>query len=203
VQRLRTLKPQRRVHGRLVTRGASLLPGVSAMARRAAASALAQAGIEVLLGTDWSEGAGASGDLVLWATGAQAHAWQTDPARRGALAVGASGFIRVNEQLRSVSHPQVFAVGDCCEWAKPLPKAGVYAVRMGPVLVHNLRAALGVGSDRPFRPQHQFLALLATGRGRAIASRGVLGAEGRWVWRWKDHIDRSFVRRFSVGGASD
>ena len=209
VQRLRTLKPQRRVHGRLVTRGATLLPGVSAMARRAATSALVEAGIQVQLGTDWSGSAAATTDLVLWATGAQAHAWQTDPARRGALAVSSRGFIQVDEELRSVSHPQVFAVGDCCEWANPLPKAGVYAVRMGPVLVHNLRAALGVvgvGSvqgGRPFRPQHQFLALLATGSGRAIASRGVLGAEGRWVWRWKDYIDRSFIRRFAVGGASD
>jgi pyridine nucleotide-disulfide oxidoreductase family protein len=202
VQRLRTLNPQRRVHGRLVTRGAILLPGVSAMARRAAASALAQAGIPVQLGAHWNESTAATTDLLLWATGAQAHAWQTDPARRGALSVSSQGFIRVNEQLRSVSHPQVFAVGDCCEWAKPLPKAGVYAVRMGPVLVHNLRAALGVGSDRPFRPQHQFLALLATGSGRAIASRGVLGAEGRWVWRWKDHIDRSFIRRFALDSTS-
>ena len=203
VQRLRTLRPQRPVHGRLVTRGNTLLPGVSAVARRAAASALSDAGIELQLGADWSERAGSSVDLILWATGAQAHAWQTDPARRGALAVSSPGFIRVNEQLRSISHPQVFAVGDCCEWANPLPKAGVYAVRMGPVLVHNLRAALGVGSDRPFRPQHHFLALLATGSGRAIASRGMLGAEGRWIWRWKDHIDRSFIRRFAIGNASD
>lgn len=203
VQRLRTLRPQRRVHGRLVTRGDTLLPSVSAIARRAAASALADAGIALQLGTDWTAQAGSAVDLVLWATGAQAHPWQTDPARNGALAVSSAGFIRVNEQLRSLSHPQVFAVGDCCEWANPLPKAGVYAVRMGPVLVHNLRAALGVGSVRPFRPQHQFLALLATGSGRAIASRGVLGAEGRWVWLWKDHIDRSFIRRFAIGNASD
>ena len=199
---LAMVQRQRRVHGRLVTRGNTLLPSVSAVARRAAAFALADAGIQVQLGTDWSESAGATSDLVLWATGAQAHAWQTDPARRGALAVSSRGFIRVDDQLRSVSQPQVFAVGDCCEWASPLPKAGVYAVRMGPVLVHNLRAALGVGSDMPFRPQHQFLALLATGNSRAIASRGVLGAEGRWVWRWKDHIDRSFIRRFDMGGAS-
>jgi pyridine nucleotide-disulfide oxidoreductase family protein len=206
LQRLRTLQPQRRVHGHLVTRGATLLPGVSAIARRVAASALEQAGIQVQLGADWSESTAAAGDLVLWATGAQALAWQTDPARNGGLAVSSRGFIRVDDQLRSVSHPQVFAVGDCCEWANPLPKAGVYAVRMGPVLLHNLRAALGVGGvgvGRPFHPQHQFLVLLATGKGRAIASRGVLGAEGRWVWRWKNHIDRSFVHRFAIGGASD
>ena len=134
---------------------------------------------------------------MLWATGAEAHAWQLDPARRGPLAVSERGFVRIDAQLRSVSHPQVFAVGDCAEWAEPLPKAGVYAVRMGPVLAHNLRAALGQGSMMAYRPQRDFLALLATADGRAIASRGPFGASGRWAWRWKDRIDRGFLRRFA------
>jgi selenide,water dikinase/sulfide:quinone oxidoreductase len=38
--------------------------------------------------------------------------------------------------------------------------------------------------------------LLATGDGRAIASRGPFGAEGAWAWRWKDRIDRAFIARF-------
>jgi pyridine nucleotide-disulfide oxidoreductase family protein len=199
VHRLRVLNPRRNVLGRLVSRGATLLPGVSGMARRAAAAALADARIQVQFNTEWAQpepGFTSQGGLILWATGAQAHTWQTDPDRRGDLCVSAHGFIRVDEQLRSVSHPHVFAVGDCCEWTTPLPKAGVYAVRMGPVLTHNLRAALGAGANQSYTPQRQFLALLATGDGHAIASRGLLGAKGRWVWRWKDHIDRSFIRRF-------
>lgn len=47
-----------------------------------------------------------------------------------------------------------------------------------------------------FRPQHRFLARLAIGDGRAIASRGPFGAEGRWAWRWKDRIDRGFLAQF-------
>jgi pyridine nucleotide-disulfide oxidoreductase family protein len=194
--RLRALRPGRPVHGRLVSRGTQLLPGLAPRAVRAAQRALAQAGVTLQLGSAWGEHAAAASDLVLWATGAEAHAWQRDPARRGGLAVSERGFIRIDPMLRSVSHPQVFAVGDCAEWASPLPKAGVYAVRMGPVLERNLRAALGQGSATAYVPQHHFLALLATGDGRAIASRGRFGASGRWVWRWKDHIDRSFLRRF-------
>ena len=141
---------------------------------------------------------------MLWATGAEAQAWQLDPARRGALAVSERGFIRIDEQLRSLSHPQVFAVGDCADWARPLPKAGVFAVRMGPTLGANLRAALGHGASRDWHPQRRFLTLLATADGRAIGSRGALGAEGHWVWRWKDHIDRSFVGRFGApSGAAE
>jgi hypothetical protein len=72
---------------------------------------------------------------------------------------------------------------------------------MGPVLARNLRAALGDGDARDYRPQRRFLSLLATADGRAIGSRGPFGVQGRWVWRWKDHIDRGFVERFRVPGA--
>ena len=194
--RLRALWPGRPVRGLLVSRASSLLPGLAPGAVRAAAQALARAGVTSQLGTAWHEGQHQRGGLLLWATGAEAHAWQRDAARRGGLAVSAPGFIHVDAQLRSCSQPSVYAVGDCAEWAPPLPKAGVFAVRMGPVLSHNLRAALGDGKAGVYRPQQQFLALLATGDGRAIGSRGRWSAQGRWLWRWKDHIDRQFLRRF-------
>ena len=199
--RLRALRPDRTVHGALVTRSAALLPGLAPAAVRHATRALARAGVTLQLGTAWCDTIARSSDLVLWATGAEAQSWQTDPARRGPLAVDAQGFVRIDAQLRSVSHPQVFAVGDCAAWSTPLPKAGVHAVRMGPVLSRNLRAALapgaaGQGADH--QPQQRFLALLATADGRAIGARGPLAVEGRWVWRWKDHIDRGFIRRFTL-----
>ena len=196
--RLRALRPKRSVHGGLVTRDTTLLPGLSAAARRAALRTLGHAGVTLQLATSWCDTIAGSSDLLLWATGAEAHAWQRDPLRRGALAVSERGFVHIDDRLRSSSHPQVFAVGDCAEWATPLPKAGVYAVRMGPVLSHNLRAALDDGELRSYRPQGRVLSLLATGDGRAIVSRGVFGAHGRWVWRWKDRIDRRFVGRFTV-----
>ena len=188
----------RPVHGSWISRGTELLPGISAPARREALRALTRADVTVQLGTAWCEAKDQGSDVVLWATGAEAHDWQRDPACRGTLAVDEQGFIRVDSHLRSVSHPQVFAVGDCASWAgHALPKAGVYAVRMGPVLANNLRAALGAPARlQTFRPQHRFLALLATGDGRAIASRGPFGAEGRWAWRWKDRIDRRFLAQF-------
>jgi pyridine nucleotide-disulfide oxidoreductase family protein len=188
----------RPVHGAWIIRGLELLPGLSAPARRAALRALQRAGVTVQLGTAWCDAKDHGSDIVLWATGGEALDWQRDPARRGALAVDAQGFVRIDAQLRSVSHPQVFAVGDCARWADhALPKAGVYAVRMGPVLAHNLRAALGAPlQPRRFSPQPRVLALLATGDGRAIASRGPFGAQGRWVWHWKDHVDRRFLAQF-------
>lgn len=196
--RLRALRPEQPVHGGLLTRGPQLLPELSAPAQRSALAALRRAGVTLQLGTGWSAPVGERSDLVLWATGAEAHAWQRDPARRGGLAVDERGFVQVNTQLRSTSHASVFAAGDAAGWSPPLPKAGVHAVRMGPVLAHNLRAALAGTPLREHRPQRHFLKLLATADGRAIASRGPFGAEGRWVWRWKDHIDRGFLRGLAL-----
>lgn len=200
LQRLRTLQPQAAVLGQLHTRGNTLLAGLAPAARRAALRALQQAGVVLRLGSAWSPALDEASDIVLWATGAQAHAWQRDESRRGALAVDAQGFVRIDAQLRSVSHPEIFASGDCAGWAGAgLPKAGVHAVRMGPVLAANLRAALqgDAGALRTHRPQQHFLALLATADGRAIASRGPFGASGAWAWRWKDRIDRRFLAQFA------
>jgi pyridine nucleotide-disulfide oxidoreductase family protein len=205
LHRLRALRPDRVVRGGLVSRGLELLPGLPAVARRAGLRALARAGVAVQLGSGWCDTVDRGSDVVLWATGAEAHDWQRDPARRGALGVDAQGFVQIDEWLRSVSHPNVFATGDCASWpGRALPKAGVHAVRMGPVLADNLRVALlrregaGSGVFTTHRPQRHFLALLATGDGRAIATRGRFGAEGAWVWRWKEYIDRRFLDRFRV-----
>lgn len=196
--RLRALQPRRAVHGGLVTRSTELLPGLAPGAVRQLQRALARSGLSVQLGTEFDDAVARSSDLLLWATGAQAHGWQAG----SGLAVSKAGFIRIDAGLRSVSHAQVFAVGDCAEWANPLPKAGVYAVRMGPVLARNLRAAVGAGSATDYEPQHRFLALLATADRRAVASWGRWSAEGAWVWRWKNHIDRSFLRRFDIEAAA-
>ncbi|MGA1327276.1 MAG: FAD-dependent oxidoreductase [Rubrivivax sp.] len=205
--RLRALRPDRIVQGGLRTRGTRLLPGLSPAAQRAAQRALDRAGVTVQFGSGWCMSVDRSSDVVIWATGAEAHGWQQDPARRGSLAVDEQGFVRIDAQLRSVSHPQVFATGDCASWpGRALPKAGVHAVRMGPVLAGNLRAALwgpaDAGALEAHRPQRHFLALLATADGRAIASRGPFGGEGAWAWRWKDRIDRRFLRQFAVPHAA-
>ncbi|MCU0870242.1 MAG: FAD-dependent oxidoreductase, partial [Burkholderiales bacterium] len=130
-------------------------------------------------------------DAMVWATGAGAPDWLAG----SRLARDARGFVAIDPRLRSVSHPHVFAAGDVATHAPaPWPKSGVYAVRQGPVLAENLLRFVRAQPLLPFRAQARALALIATGPRHAIASWGAWSAEGAWVWRGKDWIDRRFVR---------
>jgi NADH dehydrogenase FAD-containing subunit len=100
-------------------------------------------------------------DLCIVSTGAVAH---EEVAESFGLPTDANGFVRIADTLEVHDSPGVFAVGDCCAMqSKPLPKAGVYAVRMGPPLTENLYAALKGLRLLPFHPQEHFLSLLMTG----------------------------------------
>jgi selenide,water dikinase len=132
-------------------------------------------------------------DLLVWAAGAAAQ-----PFPGPALPCDARGFVRVGPSLQVPGHPEVFAAGDCAslEHAAEVPKAGVYAVRAGPVLDANLRALLRGQALRAYRPQADFLSLLNLGDGTAIGAKWGLVVQGRWVMRLKDRIDRGFVARY-------
>jgi selenide,water dikinase len=133
-------------------------------------------------------------DETVWVTRAGGAAWL---AATG-LALDGDGFVVVNEHLQSVNDARIFAAGDVASiQGRPLEKAGVFAVRMGRPLAENLRRAVLGQLLYSYRPQRRWLALISTGDRFAVASRGALGFAGRWVWLWKDWIDRRFMRRFS------
>ncbi len=118
--------------------------------------------------------------------------------RQTGLSLDDSGFVRVDENLRSPSHPQVFAAGDVAALADPRPKAGVFAVRQCPVLADNLIATL---TGRPLvalMPQRSWLALVSLGDGRTVADKWGLAVTGRWVSAWKHWNDTRFIRRYAA-----
>ena len=182
-----------------------ILPEYNPRARRAALAALQRYNVavhcnarvtrvtagELLL----ADGATAPYDELYWCTGAAAAPWIA----ASGLATDNHGFLAVRDTLQSLHDDRVFAAGDIATQVNyPRPKAGVYAVRQGPVLAKNLRAFLLRKPLREHRPQRGFLSLLSLGDKRATADKALFSATGGWVWRWKDRIDRKFMARFQT-----
>ena len=137
-------------------------------------------------------------DSLIWVTGAVGHAVLPD----SGLPVDDRGFVRTRSTLQVEGYDNLFAVGDCAtlnEFPRT-PKAGVYAVRQGPYLTTNLRAALGGRTLESYHPQADFLTLLNLGDGTALGAKWGRSFHGRWVMRLKDWIDQRFMERFRVAG---
>lgn len=133
-------------------------------------------------------------DIVLLATGGRAPCWL----KLSKLTLNERGHIAVDAFQRTLSHSDVFAAGDVCARTDvAMARSGVHAVHAGPILAQNLTATLMGECLHAYYPRAASLYLLACGGGRAIASWGGFSAEGRWVWRWKDSIDRRFIARHS------
>lgn len=134
-------------------------------------------------------------DLVLLATGALPQPWLGG----SGLATDERGFVLVHDTLQSITHPEVFALGDCAtQRGAQHPKSGVFAVRHGEKLAANLRRLLSGAPLEPYLPQKRALLLLSCGARYAIAERGGWTAQGRWAWWWKDLIDRRWIASFRI-----
>lgn len=130
--------------------------------------------------------------FVVGAAGARPQDWLA-----GTGLVLTDGFVTVDETLRSVTDPAIYAVGDCAHLSHaPRPKAGVFAVRQAPILYHNIRADLTGQQRRRYRPQRDYLKLISLGGKSALADKSGLRAGGEILWHWKDLIDRAFMRKF-------
>lgn len=181
-----------------------ILPGYPDRFRRRVGRELARRGVRlrtgiraVAVGPGRVELDGADAepfDALLWATGPRAPGLF----RRSGLPTDAAGYLRVEPTLRTPAHPEIFGAGDCVaiDGSPWVDKAGVYAVREGPVLARNLARALRGASPEVYRPQRSWLSLMNGGDGRAFLYwRGIV-AHNRAAWWLKDRIDRRFVRRF-------
>lgn len=193
----------------LFHRGEELMEGHAVAVRRRLQRILIQRGVQIHLGetvngispveeakvrVGCESGLAVTCDRVFWVTQASAPPWVGE----SGLSTDDRGFIAVGETLQSLSHPRIFAAGDIATTiAHPRPKAGVFAVRQGKPLFKNLQAAVLGKPLQRYIPQKNLLALIGTGDGKAIASRGNWGFGPKaWLWCWKDRIDRAFMARF-------
>lgn len=188
----------------LVQREDTLLPGFPGGLRRAVTETLTARGIGCETGAAVTridrdgvhrEGASAvPAALVIWAGGA------APPPLLAASALPCSprGYFAVDDTLRAVDGSAVWGAGDCVDLVSApwVPKSGVYAVRQGPVLAHNLLAARTGGDGRRYHPQRRALALLDLADGTACAARGALWWRSAWLRHLKDAIDRRFLAKY-------
>jgi selenide,water dikinase len=186
----------------LIDRATQLLPGLGASARRKVLARLSADGIVMRTGAEvqaigpdsvtLAGGEVIGSDFTLTVTGARPQGWLA--------ATGLEqdrGFLVTDDRLQT-SDPTVFAAGDCATIrGAARPKAGVFAVRAAPVLHANLRAALSGQPLRRFRPQTDYLKLVALGGQQAVADKWGLSLAGARLWTLKDRIDRRFMERVS------
>ncbi len=140
-------------------------------------------------------------EQLLWVTDVCAPDWLAE----SGLDCDDKGFVSVNESMQSINDSHIFVAGDAAHLqGQERAKAGVFAVRVAPILAKNLaRAVQGLPLQGPrsrFKPQSSFLTLIGLGapdRPDAIAIRGSWASRSKIFWRLKERIDRRFVRRFN------
>lgn len=187
----------------LLDRGEELAPGLNRRAVALAERELRARGVRIMLGQDvesvrdgqlhFADGRREPVDVAIWVTSAR------PPKLLSALGLpqDEQGFLLTRPTLQTVADAPIFVVGDTGTIASsPTPKAGVYAVRQGPILWENIRRTI---TGRPlveYEPQSGFLSLLASGDRRAILSYKGFAWHGAWCWRLKDYIDGRFIERY-------
>ena len=190
---------------RVVTRSMEVLPDLDLKTRERVRQALSLRDIELSTNATvsgvtadeihLSDGSVLNADLVVWSTGASPPKLLSELG----LATDQNGFLATNDSLQSLSSPRVFAVGDTGTIeGTNVPKAGVYAVRQGPILWENLQRLLVDAPLQHYRPQHSFLKLINFGDGTALGQWKGRCFSGRWVMRLKESIDVGFMDKFQV-----
>ena len=197
----------------LFQRSPELMPGHNRWVRRRLHNILLSRGVQLHLGETvcsvlpdkirCESGLSVECDRTFWVTQASAPKWIEE----SGLKTDLEGFILVKDTLQCLYHPHLFAAGDIATMLNHRrPKAGVFAVRQGKPLFENLRRILLEKPLKAYKPQKFYLGLIGTADGEAkdataspsaIASWGLFGWQSPLLWRWKDHIDRKFMNRFS------
>ena len=187
----------------IFARGARLVPEMPARAARLIFEALTRIGATVHCGRavtsveagglQLQDGSRHEFGACFLVTSVAAPQWIAN----SGLDLDERGFLKVDRTLQSSSHPFVFAAGDIASIADDKrPKSGVYAVRAGPVLAHNVRQYLHGRRLKRWSPQSKALAIIGTADGKAIAVRGAHAGASRVWWWLKQWIDRRWMAKY-------
>ncbi|MDQ3895942.1 MAG: NAD(P)/FAD-dependent oxidoreductase [Actinomycetota bacterium] len=179
----------------------SLLPGLDPKLARYSEENLRRRGVEVLLETRLEScvnkrvvlsGHGVqpyTSETIVWATGQRPSRLVSELG----LPTDEAGRLIVDDHLRSIGRPDVYALGDAA--AVPDPDGGIcpptaqHAVRQAKVCAHNVAAALGVGDPTTFRYHNRGLAVtLGRNQGTAQVYRFTFTGVIAWLMGRSYHL---------------
>jgi len=207
-ERLKKIFPQQSFELSLITSAEHVATGCIPAAIELVESELAARKIQAVTGRrvqtvgkselTLSDGTKRDCDLAIWATSA------TAPPLLGQLGLETDerGFLHTRTDLGAIGQDDIFVVGDSGTIKEtPTRKAGVYAVRQGPILWRNIQELIRARKSseakiQRYQPQTDFLTLLNLGDGTAIAQYKGRAFKGGWAWRLKDYIDSKFMRMY-------
>ena len=141
------------------------------------------------------DGTNLAADLVVWAASATSPAFSAELD----LPTDERGFLLTEATLQTTSGDPIFVVGDSGTIRGiDLPKAGVYAVRQGPVLWRNIVRFIEQRPLQAYEPQSSFLKLLNMGDGGAVGEWRGISFAGRWPMKLKMFIDQRFMDKYQL-----
>ncbi len=152
-------------------------------------------------GLGFEDGNELEADLIIWATSAVGAPILSQLG----LENDERGFLLTDQNLQVTKMPGVFAVGDTGTiQGSKISKAGVFAVRQGPILNENIRRLIQQNTKlKEFRPQKDFLKLVNFGNDRTLAEYKGRSFSNRFCWKLKDYIDVKFMRMYQDYTAMD
>jgi len=190
-------------HMTLYSRSTRLMPQMALRASHLMLGALHDAGIKLQLGRAvdkveagiirFGDNTSDAFDVCFLVSAVRPPRWLSTTG----LALDDNGFIAVHPTLQSRSHAYIFAAGDIATISgNPRPRAGVFAVRAGPVLAKNLRKYLQGHALKRWSAQKRYLAIIGTADNGAIASWGQFGVKADGFLALKYWIDRRFMAKY-------
>ncbi len=188
----------------IISRSPQLLPQHSKAGARVLSRALLEADIALHCGAAATQidshsvtlesGKKIQADTCLIATAARPADWVSGLS----IAKDSRGFIIVTPSFNLPDFSDFFAAGDIASvTGHEQEKAGVFAVRAGPVLDYNLRATLTGQRLKHWRPQKRYMALIGLANGKALFLRHPFISSGVTWLKLKHWIDQRFMEKFT------
>ena len=104
-------------------------------------------------------------------------------------------FLKVNNNLFAADN--ILAIGDMVHIREfpHMPKAGVFAIRMTPILVNNVfHVIFGDGELESYVPQERYLQIINTSDDKAILSWGPFAMYNKLAMKIKNKIDMNYMK---------